>query len=73
MDYDRELVEEILDELGEVMFVLESDREYEVHSGNVTLHKKFVEAEGVNDESGDYEVVYFGYDVIEHHKTHKAL
>lgn len=71
MDYDRERVSNIFDDLGEVMFVLESDREYELHTGNAELNDDHMVAEGIQD--GEYLVVTIPYDVIEHHYTHKAL
>lgn len=76
MGYNRETVKAIFSELGEVMFVLESDREYELHSGNVELQDDHIVGEGLMvDDDGDpeYVKVWFDYDVIEHHYTHKAL
>lgn len=74
MEYTQTDIEDALAEWGEVMFILESDREYEIHQGNV---EEFQEdgflAKGLNGVTGDYEIVFIPYDAVEHHKTHQAL
>lgn len=71
MEYDRETVESIFEEEGEVMFVLESDREYELHSGNVTFKDSYMNGTGIKD--GELLDVCIPYHRIEHHFTHRAL
>lgn len=74
MDYTEEDVREAFNEFGEVMFVLDSDREYELHPPNVEhWGDDGFRAEGLNKETGDYEIVFIPYDTIEHHKTHKNV
>jgi len=55
------------------MFVLESDREYELHTGNVEFEDEQMVAKGFNESTGEYEKVWIPYDTIEHVKTHEAL
>ena len=55
-----------------MFFVLESDREYEVHgSRSFEIEDGIVEVEGLHDD--EYLIVQFPLDSIEHHFTHKEV
>jgi len=73
MEYDRTQVQLLFQDYGELMFVLESDREYELHTGNVEFEDEQMVAKGFNESTGEYEKVWIPYDTIEHVKTHEAL
>jgi len=83
MDYTEDYFTEIVQKYGEVFFVLDSDREYEVHG---TDSFEFVEAPNPNSVSQDYTLVHvegtrngeylkadFPLDAIEHHFTHAEI
>lgn len=80
MNYTEDYFEEVVHRYGEVFFVLDSDREYEIHgtdsfefqtvsdlrSKNTVVH--------VEGQRGDeYLKVDFPLDAIEHHYTHKEV
>jgi hypothetical protein len=76
MAYTEKQFEKAVKSFGEVFFVLDSDREYEVHGerGYETFKsdsRTFVEVEGMQD--GEYLVVQFPLDAIEHHYTHREV
>lgn len=77
MDYTKTDFEEAVFDYGEVFFVLDSDREYEVHgrdqyhfyespSGETMVHVKGM-------RGGEYLKVDFPLDAIEHHYTHREV
>lgn len=76
MGYTRQAFEDAVAEFGEVFFVLDSDREYEVHGErgyefNRVGREYAVEIEGMQD--GEYLVVQFPLSSIEHHYSHKEV
>lgn len=78
MAYTKREFIHAVEQFGEVFFVLDSDREYQVHGtesyefvdrqGAVT---ESVRVEGMND--GEYQIAVFPLDSIEHHYTHKEI
>lgn len=83
MDYTEDYFDEVVSEYGEVFFVLDSDREYEVHGSD---QYDFIEAPNPHSVSSDYTVVHvegirdgerlvieFPIDAIEHHYTHREV
>lgn len=75
MEYNRGTVADLFQEEGEIMFVCESDREYELHSGNTELNDDYMEGRGLKEIDGEkqYVDVVLPYECIEHHFTHKQL
>ena len=72
MGYTEQEFRDVVEEFGEVFFVLESDREYEVHgSRSFEIEDGIVEVEGLHDS--EYLIVQFPLDSIEHHFTHKEV
>ena len=76
MEYDKQAFEEAVAEYGEVFFVLDSDREYEVHGERsydfVDIDgETFVEVEGLAED--EYLTVQFPLGAIEHHYSHKEV
>lgn len=76
MGYTKDQFTSIVDEFGEVFFVLDSDREYEVHGRRSYefIERKsgtFVEVEGLKED--EYLYVEFPLDSIEHHYSHKEV
>lgn len=71
MEYNREKLEEIFDECGEVMVIMDSGVEYELHTGNTEFFGEHLTAEGIRD--GEYLSVVIPYAAVEHHYTHAAL
>lgn len=76
MEYTTAIFRDAVERFGEVMFVLDSDREYIVHGieGFEFEHygeKTVVRVEGMHDD--EYVVAEFPLDSIEHHFTHKEL
>lgn len=76
MQYTESYFEDVVEQYGEVFFVLDSDREYEVHGSD---QYEFTEApdatvvhvEGMHD--GEFYKVDFPLDAIEHHYTHREV
>jgi hypothetical protein len=54
---------------GELMVVLESDREYDLHPHDTVIEDGYVETEGIKD--GDYLEVTFPVDRVEHYYLHR--
>ena len=72
MAYSSPQFEDAVSRLGEVFFVLDSDREYQVHgTESYTINNGVVRVEGVQD--GEFLVVEFPLDAIEHHYTHREV
>lgn len=72
MAYSEQQFENAVKRLGEVFFVLDSDREYQVHgTESYTLNSGTVRIEGMQD--GEFLVVEFPLDAIEHHYTHREV
>lgn len=82
MQYTKNYFEEVVKEYGEVFFVLDSDREYEVHGTDQYEFKKqkrpssghystIVHIEGMRE--GEFLKVEFPIDSIEHHYTHREV
>ena len=76
MEYDRPTFTDAVERFGEVMFVLDSDREYIVHGTDGFEFKPqnkdtIVQVRGMQD--GEYVVAEFPLDSIEHHYTHKEV
>lgn len=83
MDYTEDYFEDVVVRHGEVFFVLDSGEEYEIHG---TDSFEFEEAPNPNSASSDYTVVHveglrngeyvivhFPLDAIEHHYTHREV
>lgn len=74
MHYDKSRFESVVEEFGEVFFVLDSDREYEVHGKRSYEFKNFGDTVEVEGKQGDeYLIVTFHLDNIEHHYAHKEV
>jgi hypothetical protein len=60
-----------LDQNGEIMVVLESGVEYDLHShtSSVDVEEGFAKTEGMKD--GEYVVVEFPTEAVEHTYTHR--
>jgi len=74
MAYSKQEFEDAVERFGEVFFVLDSDREYQVHGKEgykISEDSGIVRIEGMQD--GEYLVVEFRLDNIEHHYTHKEI
>jgi hypothetical protein len=76
MSYTKQEFTDVVNEFGEVFFVLDSDREYEVHGerGYEFIERDgddFVEVEGLKGD--EYLTVQFPLDAIEHHYSHKEV
>ncbi len=81
MEYDKSTFSSLVNKYGEVFFVLDSGEEYEVHGMNsyeyeeydapVGHTRDFVQVEGMRD--GEYLIVEFPLDAIEHHYTHREV
>lgn len=76
MGYNISEFEEAVEQFGEVFFVLESDREYQVHGKEgyevtKSLGGSTVRVEGQKDD--EWVVAEFPLDAIEHHYTHKEV
>lgn len=76
MGYTTEQFEEAVAYHGEVWFVLDSDREYEIHGARdytFTNHgeRTFVETDGMKGE--ERLLVEFPLDAIEHHYSHDEI
>ena len=66
---NKEQLQNRLEKTGELMVVLESDREYELHIADTTIGDDgYVKTEGMQD--GEYRKVYFPISAIEHYYTH---
>lgn len=70
MDYIKKLKAK-LEDAGELMVVLESDREYELHSHDTEFDYETgeVTTEGMKDN--EYSVVTFPVSAVEHYYIHK--
>lgn len=72
MAYSKEQFEDVVERFGEVFFVLDSDREYQVHgTESYEVDNGVVHVEGMKD--GEYLVVEFPLGAIEHHYSHKEI
>jgi hypothetical protein len=74
MGYTKTQFEDAVERFGEVFFVLDSDREYEVHGKEgykISDDSGVVRIEGMQD--GEYLVVEFNLYDIEHHYTHREV
>jgi hypothetical protein len=76
MGYTTKQFEEAVAHHGEVWFVLDSDREYEIHGRrDYTFTERdgrtFVETDGMN--GGERLLVEFPLDTIEHHYSHDEI
>lgn len=67
---DAEELMDALRENGELMVVLESDREYELHTHDTEMaSEEFVRTEGMRD--GEYVLAQFCATDVEHYYVHK--
>jgi len=72
MGYTEKKFVDAVEEFGEVFFVLESDREYEVHgTRSYEIDDGIVEVEGLQGD--EYLIVQFPLDAIEHHYSHREV
>ena len=68
-------LEAALSKYGELMVVLESDREYALHPHDTEFNydEDLVETEGIPEDDGEYMKVVFSPDVVEHYYAHSEL
>jgi len=67
---DADELMEAVRENGELMVVLESDREYELHTHDTEVASDdFVRTEGMRD--GEYRVIQFRASDVEHYYIHR--
>jgi hypothetical protein len=76
MGYTKDQFEDAVRYFGEVWFVLDSDREYEVHGERdyeFVEHDghTYVKTEGMKED--EYIDVRFPLDAIEHHYSHREV
>jgi len=72
MAYSEQQFVDAVDRFGEVFFVLDSDREYQVHgTESYELDSGTVRVEGMQGD--EYVIVEFPLDAIEHHYTHREV
>lgn len=74
MGYTKQYFQDTVERFGEVFFVLESGEEYIVHGSagySINDDTDMVAIKGMRD--GEYLVVEFPLDAIEHHYTHKEV
>lgn len=64
-------LEEALQRAGELMVVLESDREYDLHPHNTSIEDGYVSTEGMKDD--EYLEVTFPVDRVEHYYLHREV
>lgn len=70
MGYTEAQFRRAVEQFGEVFFVLDSDREYEIHGNRgYEIANGVVEIEGMKD--GEYIDVQFPLSAIEHHYSHR--
>jgi len=65
----KERLQEALQNAGELMVVLESDREYDLHPHDTEIFEDTVQTEGMKD--GDYVEVTFPLSRVEHYYLHR--
>jgi len=65
----QERIEDALDRAGELMVVLDSDREYELHPHDTEIVEGVVDTEGLKD--GEYVEVTFPVEAVEHYYLHR--
>jgi hypothetical protein len=67
---DADELMEAVRENGELMVVLDSDREYELHTHDTeAASDKFVRTEGMRDK--EYRVIQFRAEDVEHYYIHR--
>lgn len=74
MSYTTEDYKSLLEQYGEMTFVLDSGVEYDVHTRitEFDVEEDVVRTEGINDEN-EYVQVTFPTDAIEHFYTHREV
>ena len=65
----QERIENALSKAGELMVVLESDREYDLHPHDTSIEDGYVLTEGMKE--GDYVEVTFPVERVEHYYLHR--
>jgi len=72
MAYSEQQFVDAVERFGEVFFVLDSDREYQVHgTESYELDSGAVRVEGMQGD--EYVIVEFPLDAVEHHYTHREV
>jgi len=68
-------LQEALDHYGELMVVLESDREYALHPHDTAFNEEdeLVYTEGIPEDANEYLKVEFSPDEVEHYYSHSEL
>mgnify|MGYP006928076664 CR=1 FL=1 len=68
-------LKEALNHYGELMVVLESDREYALHPHDTAFNEEdgLVYTEGIPEDADEYMKVEFSPDVVEHYYAHSEL
>jgi len=66
---ERDRLEQALARAGELMVVLESDREYDLHPHDTEFRDDLVKTEGIKDD--EYLEVTFPVDRVEHYYLHR--
>lgn len=67
--YDVDYLKTLLEQNGEMMVVLDSDREYTLHTHDTQFADGEVTSEGLTGD-GEFQVVTFPASAVEHYYTH---
>lgn len=70
-EYSASDVRDVLESTGEVMVVLESDREYELHLHDTEFDENANTITTQGMFNGEYRYVTFPASAVEHHYIHK--
>lgn len=75
-DDTQDFYDYLVEEAGELMVVLDSDREYDCHTHDTEVVEapngdEVIQTEGVPSSGGEYQIVTFDVDSIEHVYVHK--
>ncbi|AGM11376.1 hypothetical protein M199_gp046 [Halogranum tailed virus 1] len=71
MTYTSEDIENLLTEMGELMIILESDREYDLHVHDTEFNHDSGEIETEGMLNGEYVFAQFPAERVEHVRWHK--
>jgi hypothetical protein len=74
--YTTESLEALLyDQEGEMMLVLDSDREYTIHPHDTEFHhdRGTITTRGIEEGGHEYMKVHFPAEVVEHYYAHAEL
>jgi hypothetical protein len=72
MEYSEMYLADVVGRFGEVFVVLDSGQEYQIHgTESYECDGDIVRIEGTSE--GEYNIVEFPLDTIEHHYTHREV